>query len=86
MRRLTRKPWFGPKRYVGWGWSISSWQGVVVTVLAVALIVLTLTVLGRGAAGWVAVVFVAVLYLVVVALTGDPPGGPERRRDSGRDT
>ena len=33
-----------------------------------------------------AVVFVAVLYLVVVALTGDPPGGPERRRDSGRDT
>jgi len=74
-RRLTRSPWFGPKRYVGWGWRPCSWQGWLVTVAFLA---------GVVAAGvtlhlWWTVPLV-VAYLVVVVLTGDPPGPPRRDR------
>ena len=31
MAVLTKKAWFGPKRYVGWGWTPTRWQGWLVT-------------------------------------------------------
>ena len=74
--RVTRKPWFGPKRSVGWGWSIASGEGRAVTALFVALMLLASTVWHSP----VAVLVLIVLYVVVVALTGDPPGPPPKRR------
>ena len=75
---VTKRAWFGPKKYIGWGWNVSTWQGVVVTVLAGILIAFSLVVLHRTAAGYFAAVLVVVVYLGVVVLTGDPPGGPKR--------
>lgn len=80
MRRITKTPWFGPKKYAGWGWRITSWQGAVVTVAVVALV----AVAGVTMHAWSIpiVVVLVVLYLVVALLTGDPPGGPRRAEDS----
>ncbi len=77
MQRMTSTAWFGPKRYAGWGWRPTSWQGwaftvawaVVVVAVSVALAgsfpVLMLFLIGAGA-----------VFLLVTVLTGDPPGGP----------
>ncbi|MDQ4212904.1 hypothetical protein [Microbacterium capsulatum] len=45
---MSRKnPWFRPKR-TGWGWSPNTWQGWLITALAVAIIIAAV-VLTRGA-------------------------------------
>ncbi|MBI1377063.1 MAG: hypothetical protein GC157_06235 [Frankiales bacterium] len=68
--RLTRTAWFGPKRVVGWGWSPRSWQGWAVTAVFLAALVPLAVVPHRP---WAGVALLAV-YLVVIAVTGDPPG------------
>jgi hypothetical protein len=74
--RRTRRPWFGPKRLFGWGWRVTSWQGWVVTVVIVGLIIAADA--RWGAHAWPAVVGLLVVYLVIILLTGDPPGGAWR--------
>jgi hypothetical protein len=78
VRRLTKKPWFGPKRYVGWGWRVASWQGWVVTAVMAVLFFLDLALL-EGVARWAGLAVVLGLYLLVVVLTGTPPGGRRPR-------
>jgi hypothetical protein len=75
-RRITKKAWFGPKKYVGWGWSITSWEGRVVTGVFFVLVILC-TLLWHGSA-LIPIVVLLLLYGLVVVLTGDPPGSPKR--------
>ncbi len=73
--RLTKKPWFGPKRQVGWGWSVTSWEGrLAAAVFFVLAIAAALTL--HGSARVASLVGLLVVFGVVVLLTGDPPGGP----------
>lgn len=44
---LTKDPWFGPKRVLGWGWTPVSPAGWVVTVIAVMLLVVFFKALPR---------------------------------------
>ena len=38
MPRLVEKPWFGPRRVPGWGWTPVTWQGwAVIAVFIVAI-------------------------------------------------
>jgi len=73
--RVTRKAWFGPKRVLGWGWSPVSWEGGFVSA---AFIVLTLAsvIFWQGTGSMIAVAVLIGLLLVIVVLTGDPPGSP----------
>jgi hypothetical protein len=71
---VTRRPWFGPKRFIGWGWSIASWEGAVATAIWVLL-------LAGGIFLWphaipIVVVVLILLYGLLVVLTGGAPGGP----------
>lgn len=75
MPRLTKEPWFGPKRYVGWGWAPASWQGWLATGLMVALVIAALRILRLPLGPPVAAVVVLV-FLALAALTGTKPGGP----------
>jgi hypothetical protein len=77
--RVTKKAWFGPKGLVGWGWNIVSWEGGLVTFLFLGLMVAYAVMLQGGSR--IPVVVFLVLYLVVIVLTGDPPGPPKRRDD-----
>jgi hypothetical protein len=78
--RVTPKPWFGPKRALGWGWTPVSWEGWVTTGVFVALTIVVGSFWGGHLLLPLIVLIVA--FLVVVFLTGDPPGGPESRRRS----
>jgi hypothetical protein len=73
MRRITKEPWFGPKRFVGWGWRIASPQDLVVTVVFGALAVSGVFLLRRWS--WLVLLVLLALYQGVVVLTEDPPGG-----------
>lgn len=73
--RVTKKAWFGPKRVIGWGWSVASWEGRVATAAFLGLIVASRLVWHST----LAAVALLILFVVVVLLTGDPPGRPERR-------
>lgn len=71
--RVTRKPWFGPKQTLGWGWTPVSWEGW--TTIGVFLVLLLPTVIMlQGAIHVVAVTVLLGALLVVCLLTGDPPG------------
>jgi hypothetical protein len=77
--RVTRTAWFGPKRYLGWGWTPISWRGWVTTAVFVALngaVTFWRAPGPRLALLVTAHVVLAGTFLTVVILTGDPPGGP----------
>ena len=71
--RVTAKPWFGPKRYLGWGWTPVSWEGwVAIGIFCVLL--LAVVILWQGVASVIGVTVLVVALLGVCLLTGDPPG------------
>lgn len=72
--RVTSKPWFGPKRDLGWGWRVVSWEGRLASAVFILLMVGSAMVGGSWRPLLMAVLLV--LFLVIVLLTGDPPGGP----------
>ena len=75
MPRLTKDPWFGPKRYVGWGWAPRSWQGWLTTAAMVGLVIIAVATV-RGPVGFAVALIVIILFLVLAWLTGTAPGVP----------
>ncbi len=73
MKRMTRTPWFGPKKVIGWGWTPTSWQGVLVTIVFLILTLGSVLLWHGWGAGIAVPVLVAALLGIAVA-TGDPPG------------
>ena len=82
MRRLTKHPWFGPKKYIGWGLTIYTWQGAVLTLAAVVLVVASVVLLRPLAVGVIGAACVLVAYIAAAFLTGDPPGGRTSSKSS----
>lgn len=72
--RVTKTAWFGPKRFIGWGWAVASWQGAVTSAIFIVLLIASVTVWKESSLIPVIVLFV--LYFAIVLLTGNPPGGP----------
>ena len=71
--RVTSKPWFGPKRFFGWGWTPVSWEGWAVIGVFIILILPSVIVLQGGEKTTAVIVLIGAL-LTVCMLTGDPPG------------
>jgi hypothetical protein len=82
--RITSKAWFGPKKYLGWGWRPTSWEGWLTTAVFVALLVVGIVIWPHSRLVLIATLLV--LYGVVVLLTGDPPGGPRQRSNAPTNT
>lgn len=72
--KRTRESWFGPKSYVGWGWRPLTWQGWLVTLGFVILVIGALRI--SPGTRVLDVVAALLVFCLVVLLTGDPPGGP----------
>ena len=77
---LTRRPWFGPKKYLGWGWSIASWEDGLATAIWALLLVAGLLLWPHARP--TVVVVLLILYGVLVVLTGGAPGGSGSKRPS----
>ena len=81
MARLTSTAWFGPKRRVGWGWTPTSWQGWVFTLVWVVVMLCGLALLAGHLVALVVFLALATVVMAAVAwLTGGPPGGPGSSR------
>ena len=74
MPRLTREPWFGPKRY-GWGLSPVSWQGWLATLVFVVVAILAASLI-HPPLNVPAAIIVVLLFVGLTLLTGTKPGGP----------
>ena len=77
---LRARHGLGRRKYIGWGWRITSWEGLLITAIFALLLVSSIVIWRDSRLFPIAVL--VVLYVVVVLLTGDPPGGPTRRTDS----
>jgi hypothetical protein len=75
---LSRKPWFGPRRF-GWGWSPITWEGWVVSLIFIAAIVAAGLLLSSTRRTVVIILLVVALVLVSY-LTSGPPGSTWGRR------
>jgi hypothetical protein len=78
MPRLVEKPWFGPRRLMGWGWTPASWQGWAVIAVFLAAVFLCAYLVPGVALKIIAEVVLIGLLVLTCWLTGTPPGGPHR--------
>lgn len=74
MPPLVNKPWFGPRRFPGWGWSPVTWQGWLVTAVFLVAILLCAFLLPGATIKVIVEVVLVALLLAVCALTGTRPG------------
>jgi hypothetical protein len=75
MPRLVEKPWFGPRKLPGWGWSPTSWQGWAVVAVFLVAVAACAVLLPSTAAKVIAEVVLIALLVAVCALTGTRPSG-----------
>lgn len=74
MKRITNEPWFS-ERQIGWGWAPITWQGWVVTLILVLIIVLDTQYLIKNPIFFIIIFVLAVLgFSIVALLTGGKPG------------
>ena len=73
---ITSRPWFGPKKYIGWGWTAVAWQGWAVVMVFIGASLGFYLYLGVTASFALAEFLCVVALLGVCILTGTKPGGP----------
>lgn len=77
MKRLTKNPWFAPRKYTGWSWTPITWQGWVATAVYMGLLIFVINHLAdRGiliVIGGFSVI--TVIFMIFAYLTGSKPGG-----------
>jgi hypothetical protein len=75
MKRITKKPWFGPRKLFGYGWSPITWQGWLSILLFAGLDFFAVTYLVRFGIiySFLGSIILITMLLVVITLTGDKP-------------
>ncbi len=70
MNRITREPWFS-KRRIGWGLNPSSWQGWVLTLILILIIILDGVYLYKTVLFVIILTVAVICYLIVAFLTSE---------------
>ncbi len=78
MKPLTKTPWFGPKRLIGWGLSPRTWQGGIVMIVFIAAVMLSIYLAKNLLVKFIVLGILVVLFIIVVLLTGGKPGRPSK--------
>ena len=73
---ITKRPWFGPKQKLGWGWTPVSWEGWAATIVCIAVVVAAQLYFGPSLEAGLWAIGSVFALLVVCYLTGGKPGGP----------
>ena len=71
MKRLD-EPWFG-KKAVGWGPAPRTWQGWLVTILCLAIIILAVVLFRRSIYTVIIFILAVAALLIIALLTGEKP-------------
>ena len=70
MNRLTKEPWFA-KRRIGWGMNPQSWQGWVLTLILILIILLDGIYLYKTVLFIIILVIAIICYLIIAFLTSE---------------
>ena len=70
---MKKEVWFKAKHY-GWGWYPSSWQGIIILLLAVALILLSGLYVVNMAAKIAVIFLIGAILICICWRTGERPG------------
>lgn len=74
MKRITKEPWFG-KRRIGWGWTPITWQGWIITLILILIILVDAKYLAQTPVLLIIVLVIATIGFIIIALlTGGKPG------------
>ncbi len=73
MKRLTKKPWFGP-RVLGWGWQPASWEGWVSMLTFFGIIAIIIYKKHSDLQMALYVLVLVGLFMIFCYLTGGNPG------------
>jgi hypothetical protein len=72
MKRIINEPWFG-KKSIGWGLTPITWQGWVVTLLLILIIILDISYFHKSIIG-IIILFMAIIgYILIAFLTSEKP-------------
>jgi hypothetical protein len=78
---ITKKPWFGPKRTFGWGWTPITWQGWAVTAIHLVTLFAAVGYFGLYRKDTLTTLLIAfgssAVLIGIAMLTGTKPGGPQ---------
>jgi hypothetical protein len=75
MHRITKTPWFIPKKDLSGGWRINNLKGLFVVSTSIGILVLDIIYFQNDASlGVEGILLILVVLFTVVRLTGTPPG------------
>ncbi len=75
MKRITKKPGFG-KKTIGWGLSPIKWQGWMVTIVFILVVILNFYV-KVNVASIVIFILALIVFIAIALLTGEKPGSKQ---------
>lgn len=75
VKRLTKTPWFGPRR-LGWGWRPITWQGWATSLFFFVVMASLVAWNDQPDALPIPLLLVAIIFVLTCYLTGGRPGGP----------
>ncbi|MGB9201778.1 hypothetical protein [Methanobacterium sp.] len=70
MDRITKEPWFA-KRRIGWGLTPKSWQGWVITLILILILILDGIYFYNTALFVIILIIAIICYLIVAFLTSE---------------
>ena len=73
MKKLTKKLWFG-KKIIGWGLRPVSWEGWVVTLIFLIVVVLDFVYFRKNTFSITIFILVVIVFVAIAFLTGEKPG------------
>jgi len=73
MKKIVKEPWFGKKR-IGWGPAPSTWQGWIVTLIMLLIVIIDVAYFRRSIITIIIFIVAVVGFLIIAFLTGKDPG------------
>ncbi len=70
MNRITKEPWVG-KRRIGWGFNPITWQGWVLTLILVLILVLDSMYFYKTIFFWVILIIAIICFILVALITSE---------------
>ncbi len=80
MKRITKEPWFG-KRRIGWGFNPITWQGWVLTLILILILLLDSMYFYKTILFGIILIVAIICYIVVALITSEFLSYPQNEEE-----
>lgn len=80
MKRITKEPWFG-KRRLGWGFTPTTWQGWVLTLILILILLLDSMYFYKTILFGIILIVAIICYIVVALITSEFLSYPQNEEE-----